>query len=381
MKLLEKIIVPVNLDSDSNPQIEAALELARKFNSHIICLNVLPEEAKNESINPLLIKHIDQNYDQIVKNIKDENISIEKRIEYGNRFEKILSIAEDENANLILFSNNIDHTKEENYAVDILAEKLIRKSQKPVWIVKEDMKYFPEKILCSIDYSDASTRALNNAIKISRTFNKELHIINILEPIVNSYSPRYTIDLKQENERKSFENQKVFNKYLSGFNFIDVNYQSNIIIGDTEKEIKRYIVDNQIDLLFMGATGKTFFQRILLGSVTEKIIREFPCSMVITKSENILNLKIDSDITEIEKHISIAQKLEKTGYYDEAIEQLLICLQKNDLHIPTLSLLSQLYQKTGNTELANTYKQKIDSILKRLWNEDIEKEIRKHLKF
>lgn len=379
MKLLEKILVPINLEDNLNPQIDTAFELAKKFNSEVTLLSVLPEEAKIPSINKHVVNHIEKKIETMLSSFRAENITIDIRIEYGNEFDKTISIAEEENVNLVLFSNHPDG-EEGSATLDILAEKLIRKSEKPIWIVKQGDKHFPEKILCSIDYSDASARALTNAIKIARVFKKELHIINVVELIGNNYSKRFTVDFEQENKRNIRENDEAFKAFLQRFNFIDVNYKTEILSGDTDAEIKKYVKKNNIDLLFMGATGKTFLQRILLGSVTEKIIRELPCAMVVTKSENILNVKIDADISEVEKHIAIAKKLEETGYYDEAIEQLQTCLQKNDLHIPTLILISELYAKKGDKDEALFYKQKIDNILERLWNKEMQSEIRKLLK-
>lgn len=121
-------------------------------------------------------------------------------------------------------------------------------------------------------------------------------------------------------------------------------------------------------------------QRILLGSVTEKVVRDLPSSMVITKTENILNLKIDADISEIEKHMSNAEKLAETGFFDEAVEQYKTALQINDLHIPALTALASLYDKIGEKESAELFYRKIDEILGRLWDRKIEFEIRKSLK-
>lgn len=379
MKLLEKILVPVNLNDVSNPQLETAAELANKFNSELILIHVLPDDAKKESIKPLINKHIDSSFGEIINNLNLTEIKTDKRILYGNMFDQIISTAEDENVNLILISNDIEHANSK-YNIDVVAEKLIRKSQKPVWVVKEGDKVVPQKILCAIDYSDASIRALHNAIKISRSFRSSLYIINVFEPIENKYSPRYKVDFEKENHRMESENEKKFKEFLVHFDFTDIDYQTYILKGIPEKEILKFTDENQVDLLFMGATGKTFIQRIFLGSVTENVIRELPSSMVITKSENILNLKIDADITELEKHFANAQTLEETGYYKESIEQLKICLRINDLHIPTLSALAKLYAKMGENDLANIYNQKIDEILKRLWNRKIELEIRKSLK-
>ncbi len=294
-------------------------------------------------------------------------------------FDQIISMSENENVNLVLITNEPEHS-ESSYNIDFLAEKLIRKSQKPVWVVKEGSKGFPEKIMCSVDYSDASERALKNAIKIARAFGKKLFIVNILEPLESKYSPRFEIDFREENEKLKKQNEVRFSEFIEKFRLSNLEYETQILCGKPHEEIKNFIDNNEIDLLFMGATGKKFIQRIMLGSITEKVIRDLPSSMVITKSENILNLKIDSDISMLEKHLENSKKLEDAGYYEEAIEQLKICLRINDLHLPSLSALVRLYTKTGKTELAKVYRQKIDDILKRLWNKKIELELRKNLK-
>lgn len=379
MKLLEKILMPVDLNDNSNLHLGTAEELANKFNSELIIQYILPEDASKEPIKSLLAKQIDISFKDISEKLKLPEGRVIKKTSYGNMFDQIISMSENENVNLVLITNEPEHS-ESSYNIDFLAEKLIRKSQKPVWVVKEGSKGFPEKIMCSVDYSDASERALKNAIKIARAFGKKLFIVNVLEPLESKYSPRFEIDFREENEKLKKQNEDRFSEFIEKFRLSNLEYETHILSGKPHEEIKNFIDNNEIDLLFMGATGKKFIQRIMLGSITEKVIRELPTSMVITKSENILNLKIDSDISMLEKHLENSKKLEDAGYYEEAIEQLKICLRINDLHLPSLSALVRLYSKTGKTELAKVYRQKIDDILKRLWNKKIELELRKNLK-
>jgi nucleotide-binding universal stress UspA family protein len=378
MKLLEKILVPVSLEAHRNPHLKTAVTLAETFKSQLIFIHVLPKEAKLESVNAYVSRQVENDLDQVLKDLVLEDGAMKRIIEYGNTFERIISVADNENVNLILFSNFIEQ-QNNHFSMDVVAEKLVRKSDKPVWIVKEGGREFPDTILCTVDYSEASRRALHNAIKIARTFKKQLFILNVLQPVERNFSPRYSIDVKWENEKLNRENQRLFDNFLAEFNFTDVEYTTKVVTGVPENEILSFVSRMDIDLLFMGATGKTFLQRVLLGSVTENLIRELPSSMVVTKSESILNLKIDADISELEKHLSNARRLEATGYYEEAIHQLKLSLQINDLHIPALSAISKLYRKIGEEEMAESYSQKIDVILRRLWDKKTEFEIRKQL--
>jgi nucleotide-binding universal stress UspA family protein len=376
MKLLEKILVPLAANSPSDQQIDLAVNLAQKFNSEIIMLYVLPREAKLNSISELVGKYIKNEVQENENRIKELQIRVKSKIKYGNRFDQIISFAEDEDVNLILISD-LSNEKDGDYNVDVYAEKILRKSEIPVWLLKKGDISVPETILCPIDFSDASERALTNAIKIARIFDAEVNILNVFEPLQQSFTKRLDIDLHAENKRLEEKNVEEFNQFMKKFNLINLKYSIKLLEGNPIQEIINFSKNNNIDVVFIGATGKSYLQRLLLGSVTELLIRELPCSILVTKSENILNLKIDSDISNLEKHFELAEKLKEMGYYKEAIKQLKICLRINDLHIPTFTLLIKLYELMEEHELSEKYKKKVDEILKRLWDKKIEFEIRK----
>ncbi|MBN2164802.1 MAG: universal stress protein [Marinilabiliaceae bacterium] len=293
MKLLEKILVPVKINEISTDQLNVAVQLATNFNSQIILLHVLPAEAKKESIHSLIIEYVNKDFEKVLTDLSVKGIKAEKRIQYGNLFEQIISVSETENVNLILLTNETEQTNK-NQKIDVVTEKIIRKAQKPVWITKTGCTIIPKKILCPVDFSEASERALNNAIKISRIFKATLNIITVFEPLEENVSMRYEIDYKKENDELKKDTNQRFNEFIQKFNLTDIDYVTKLIKGKIHKKILDYAVKNKIDLIFMGANGKSLIQRFLLGSVTEMIIRELPVSMVITKSENILNSNIDS---------------------------------------------------------------------------------------
>jgi len=377
MKLLEKILVPVSIKETSAEQLNVTIQLAKKFHSKVILLHVLPAEAKKDSISSLIIKYLDNDFKRLLADLNKQGVHAEKRIAYGNMLDQIISTGETENVNLILIGNEIRYS-DDNYKVGVMAEKLIRKSQKPVWIVKSGSNAIPDKILCPVDFSEASERALNNAIKISRTFQSRLYVISIFEPLEENPSMRYNINYMKEDEKLENEANRKFEEFIKKFNFTDVDYHTELIRGKIHEKIIEFAKSNDMDMIFLGATGKSLLRRVLLGSVTEMVIRELPASMVITKSENILNLKIDFEISEIEKHFNNAAKLEKSGYYTEAIDQLKICIQINDLHIPALNALIKLYNKIGEKEMSEIYSKRLEAIISRLWDKKLELEIRKN---
>jgi nucleotide-binding universal stress UspA family protein len=53
--------------------------------------------------------------------------------------------------------------------------------------------------------------------------------------------------------------------------------------GDPATEIVRYAGDAGIDLIVMGTHGRTGVERLVLGSVAEKVLRDAPCSVLVVK--------------------------------------------------------------------------------------------------
>jgi len=53
--------------------------------------------------------------------------------------------------------------------------------------------------------------------------------------------------------------------------------------GDPATAIVRYARDAAMDLVVMGTHGRTGLDRLLLGSVAEKVLRDAPCSVLVVK--------------------------------------------------------------------------------------------------
>ncbi len=379
MKLLEKIVLPVDVNNDYTAQLDSTIRLAKEFNSEVVLMYVLPESEVHPEIEKLLHKYINETLGKIQDAFKSNKINCGNSIiENGNPVDKILQVANEQNANLILAGSG-NKTADDGFKLGTTAEKLIQLSDVPVWVAKSGDKVHFKKILCPIDFSDPSKRALRNAMLLTNNFDAELTILAVYQPFHN-YSVRLNIDDKAENEKLFKQFEAELQSFLNAFNLKHVNYKVELKKGNPENIILHALREKEIGLLVMGTNGRSGFSRMVMGSVTEKVIRELPCSFVTTKTQNIFTLKFDNEVKEIEIHFKNAEKLEKSGLYNEAVEQCLICLQINDMHVPSMYKLSKLYKVLGNEDKVTYYEKMASKLLQRLWDKKIEFEIRQHYK-
>lgn len=105
--------------------------------------------------------------------------------------------------------------------------------------------------------------------------------------------------------------QQRFDRFLTKFNFENLNWNKKILRGKPHQEILRAIHDTKPDLLLMGSMGKTGLTRIIMGSTTEKVVREMPCSVITVKQEHVIRLPLEKEVAEIETHFRRGKELLK----------------------------------------------------------------------
>jgi nucleotide-binding universal stress UspA family protein len=379
MKLLEKILLATDFGKSSENLLEYAINLAKTFHSQIIPVHVLPNDITNKKAKLLISQAALKQLEDIRNKIKNAGlIAGESILEFGSPFDKIIQAADEVNANVTLIGSG-EKSKNDVFQLGITAYKIIRKSNKPVWVVKQDKILNNKNILCPIDFSPESDRALKNAITIARRFKVELLILSVCKTYY-SRSSRIEVDWDKENEKALLEHVKKFNLYLKNFNLTDIDWDRVLASGDPATEILHAISRYKSDLVIMGTTGKSNLSRLMLGSVTEKIIRDVPCSLITLKKEDIIELQLEHKVFEIEKHYKTALKLIKKGHLTESVNEFKVCLNINEMHIPSLKGIADVYEKLGNKEMAEEYSNIAREVLTRIWDKKIEEEIRKFYK-
>jgi len=62
-----------------------------------------------------------------------------------------------------------------------------------------------------------------------------------------------------------------------------VDLETVTLEGKPAAEITRFAAENNIDLIVIGTRGKHGFERLLLGSVAEQVVRFAPCKVLVVK--------------------------------------------------------------------------------------------------
>ena len=211
---------------------------------------------------------------------------------------------------------------------------------------------------------------------MARRFKSELTILAVCEMQGSTWFTSEK-DKEVENELRYRMHKEEFDSFLKEFNLTGLNWTKEIPKGNPSEEILSTISKKMIDLLIIGTSGRTGLNRMLMGSVTEKVIREVPCSFLTLKSEDAISLQLETNIRNIEQLHGTAMKLMEDGFYEEAIGQFKACLNINSMHVPAYTGLAKVYEKLDQPERARVYRNNAKDIMDKIWYQKIEEEVRK----
>ena len=375
MNILEKILVPVDIESKVQHHIDAAVFLANNYDSTIILLYVLPEDVLTSSTKELAVRYVENELNKRISAIHEKaNVRCEFYIEYGSVYETVAYVADLKDVNLIVMP--AEQTLHPN-KMCIKTERVIRESEVAVFAVKSNFNNNYSRILCPIDFSEPSRIALTNAIRLAKRFSAELTVMHVKE---GSVFPKF---LKMSDTKGSSElsDAKCFEKidqFTKKSNIHAVPYKAVVKKGEVADEVHSFLKSNDIQLLIMGTTGSNSLKRMILGSVAEQIMTQLSCSLIVTETEDILEAKLSHEIDTLEAHFKLAENLENNNFLDEAIGELKICLHINDLHLPSYYSLIRIYSKLGQIDKIEEYRSFLDKIIDIQHNKVIEDEIRRN---
>jgi nucleotide-binding universal stress UspA family protein len=143
-----------------------------------------------------------------------------------------------------------------------------------------------KKILYPTDFSPYSNQAYFHAVALAEKHNASLTVMYVYVAGVAPLGGRGTAD------------RHYWQDLLEQIRPVDPHIPVHHVLveGDPAGEIVRYTHDAGIDLVVMGTHGRTGLERLLMGSVAEKVMRDSPCSVLVVKLPKALTVPEKTEV-------------------------------------------------------------------------------------
>jgi nucleotide-binding universal stress UspA family protein len=141
------------------------------------------------------------------------------------------------------------------------------------------------RILVPMDFSAPSDAALDYARGVAVRFDASLHLLHVADDPYRALYPGEVFVPEVERLRRQIVSDAAdrLKARLTASDVTDLEATVDAIIGTPAGSIVEYAGGHGIDLIVMGTHGRSGMSHVLMGSITERVIRTAPCPVLAVR--------------------------------------------------------------------------------------------------
>lgn len=303
---INNLLVGFDFTENGHRAVANAVSLARKTGAEVRVLTALPNR-----INPTLVKHIEatkgSHPDKLIdramlleraealildaiKDIDTSGVKVTAEAEYRGYPKSILADADLYNPDIIMVgATSPGHDASKILGTD--TERLARKSRWPVLVTRLNPISEAKRILCPVDFSSASERALGWALELAALSGAELEVLTVLDGFegleVFLDAGLDITEYRQEQYRIAREQlDSLLQRFSADAKGVKVT--ANVLEGVPHQVIIEHALRTHADLISIGSLGRSGVMEVLIGGTSERILRALPCSVLLVKPDEFV---------------------------------------------------------------------------------------------
>ena len=219
------------------------------------------------------------------KMIKKYNFEIGSKIKsFGSPSDAILETLEDGEYDLVILGSN--GKKGFQKWIGSVSSQVVARTSTPCFISK---KVLPAKnILITTDGSECSIGYIKKFTEIINTKDKNITLLTVKEspeyyPVEASMDRNWFDSIEAEQRAYAL---KTLNKAKGILNNAKIEIENEVILtGNAAAEIIDYCNKEKIDLILLGSRKRNDLSKILLGSVSKRVIENVECTGLVIGCE------------------------------------------------------------------------------------------------
>ncbi|MDS0280139.1 universal stress protein [Halomicroarcula sp. S1AR25-4] len=283
------ILIPTDGSDNVEPAIQYGLELARRYDATVHALHVVDSspierkleltalETDLETLPDTWYEAGDAATKQIETRAAEHGLDAVTEVRRGIPAREIRSYITDNEIDLVCMGTR-GHTGLDRVLLGSVTTRLVRTVDIPVLSVKAKqalsepgMRGGFETILVPTDGSKPAREAVTHALDLARTYDATLHALYVVDRGAYASRPGWTWDELQQVLEQNGET--VLEDVQSRATADGVSVAAEITHGVPHQAIGDYCDQHGIDLVVMGTHGRSSLSRRIIGSVTERVLR------------------------------------------------------------------------------------------------------------
>lgn len=293
MLSIRRVLWPTDFSEGAGRAFPYAAALASWHEAELHVLNVQKTSATSpvgDNVSfPLSLDALDQllgGDTDPPQHVELEELSVvQEQRDEGAPPETIVSYAEEREADLVVMGTH-GRRGLQRLLIGSVTEEVLRTAPCPVLTVRNRGDGAPawavRNILVPIDFSEASLGALRHAKELALTHGAQITLLHAVEEVVypSAYGIEPTTLPGPQVISRVEENMAELARTEIGYEHVMVQAS----VGYAPSTILDYQREHDVDLIAIATHGRTGLERMLLGSVAERVVRRASAPVFAVKS-------------------------------------------------------------------------------------------------
>jgi len=291
-----RILCPIDLSDFSQPALACAVALGQTYGADVTVLHVFATWLPPASLTtvPGWMMHVPEARESLANELRAllapyavSGVALHLQTAEGDAASEIVRCAGDLEMDLIVMGTH-GRSGFDRFTLGSVAEKVVRKASCPVLTLPPGARRTPSEvafrnILCPVDFSTYSERALDFAVSLAARVDgtvTALHVVEALDDEQELYRPD---DIAELRRRQCQAAQTALQDVIA--THADAQRVKELIaLGRPHREILRVAADQASDLIVIGVRGRGAIDITLFGSTTNQVVRRAACPVVTIRS-------------------------------------------------------------------------------------------------
>ena len=290
MLAIERILFPTDFSEGTVRTLEYAVRFSTRFQAslHVIYVNGSSAWSAGTGADYRILEKDDWSdaFKDFVRAHTADTSAVAKviyqEVAGSATAESILQYAREQDIDLIVMGTH-GHRGLGRLLLGSTAQEVTRLSTCPVLTVggkkAEAGAAFLRRLLVPVDFSDHSQKALESARELADRFDASLVLLHVLQQVATPSSLGVSFP-SLANPEVHQRARDLLEKMVQDLPGTEVH----VVDGLPAHEIVEFAGNREIDVIVIATHGLTGFERFLMGSVTEQVLRLAPCPVFTVKS-------------------------------------------------------------------------------------------------
>ena len=143
------------------------------------------------------------------------------------------------------------------------------------------MRVQMKNILCATDFSDFSNHTIPYGVALAKEFDAKLFICHVIDLSSIAIYGEFQLNPVDQQNRIRKQAAEQLDQIIGEQ---PVKWEPLITVGHTADEVSRLVEEKGIDLVIAATRGRSGLKRLILGSVTERLMRVLTCPLLVVHS-------------------------------------------------------------------------------------------------